>query len=345
MKSFLIVIVRSVVVKSWRDPREKHNPLGLFGAFVLTVLICQLIHLSVQNFWRLLDIARYLDNDRVADLIYDHQHDPNENPYAAVPNNVLFDGSLDSLDQKIHRYGPELSQPVINTINICSNNSVDFSNVRITSSGEYISVICGVVFIFSPVFNLGGFGRSMVSILILPQEYHWIFASTEDVEDFPGYGLTPVEAELQRRSVLEWIDAANGVMAAGAASYEGVLEEEEERADIRSEEVYALVLNVLSEYRMAKSLFKLNLGKYDESRCTHNFYESSSYQRPIIIVGVFTDNDKNDFITLRQAQRGVNQISNKPPTENIDFSCYSSFPNLKVDIDLKSKEDLIQRAF
>ena len=345
MKSLLIIIVRSIIVKSVREPREKHTILGLFGAFTLTVFICQLIYLGTQNFWRLLGIARYLDNDRVANIIYKYRYHPKKNPYAIPVSDDLSNITGDSLDQRIYRYGPELSQPIINIINICSNNLVELSGVRITASEEYISVICGVYFVFSPVFNLGGFGRAMVSILVLPEEYHWIFASTEDIEGFPGHGLTPVEAELQRESVLEWIDAANGIVAAGTASYEGVLEEEEERADIRSEEVYALVLNVLSEYRMAKSLFKLNLGKYDESRCTHDFYESSSYQRPIIIMGVFTDNNTNDFITLRQAQRGVNQISTRPPTENIDFSCYSSFPNLKVDIDLKSKDDLIQRAF
>lgn len=339
------MVVRSIATKSLREPREKHSLLGLIGGFTLTILICQILYMGTQNFWRLFSIARYLDNTRVADIMYQYRYHPKENPYAIPISDDSASIPGNSLDQQIYRYGPELSQPIINTINICSNNLVEISDVRITASEDYISVICGVVFVFSPVFNLGGFGRAMVGILILPKEYHWIFASTEDVEDFPGYGLEPVEDELQRKSVLEWIDEANGIIAAGAASYEGVLEEEEERADIRSEEVYALLLNALSEYRIAKSLFKLNLGKYDQNRCTHDFNRNSGYQRPIIIMGVFTDNNKNDFISLRQAQRGVNQINNKPPTEDIDFSCYSNFPELKVDVDVKSRENLIQRAF
>ncbi len=344
----------SVMLKNLRRSGQRHTPLGLFGSFVLTVFICQIIHIGTQNIWRLLYTLRYFDNDRVADFIYQYRYDVSKNPYAIYEggsslkdreNIEYVNQSADSLDKRIHRYGPELAQPVTNTINICSNNSVDVPDVKVTISGDYVTVICGLAFIFSPVFNIEGFGRAMVGILVLPKEYHWIFASTDDVEGFPEYGLTPVEVELQRKSVIEWLGASNGVIAAGAASYEGFLEEEEERADIRSEEVYASLLDVLAEYRMAKILFKLNLGKYDGDSCNHNFYASSSYQRPVIVMGIFTDNDDNDFISQRQAQRGVDRINNKPPIEDIDFSCYSSFPNFIVDINLRSRESLIQRAF
>ena len=327
--------IREALSKS----KRKHTPLGLFGAVVLTAIICHGLHLGLQKLASAIDYLQYIDRYFIVDLIYKYRYSNDGEPLASDGNSLPettetqiteqsnFFAGVDP-ERNLYRYPEELRREILNIV-----NSETCNNSPLEASGDYSVVVCGqsgLIFIFAPSINLEGFGRSMLSILVLDREYQWVFASTTDVEQSPGEGLISIEEHLQKTAIFDWIRKTSALIAVGTASYEGILSEENIRADMRSEEVYALLLSALSKNRIAKSLFRLNLGKYDGNLCGTNLQGGTGYQRPIVIMGVFTGAENPDFLSRRQVQRTVNQLTRRPPP-NLSLGCYSNFPNFQVE--------------
>lgn len=249
-----------------------------------------------------------------------------------IPERSASDNTFASARNVVEQY-PNSIEKTINRI----ESSEVCKDAILQTFGDGSAIVCAngsIVFLFSPSFDLGsfgsGFGKSITSVMILSEEYQWLFASTTEVEGGLGLGLLPVERQIEEDAIQEWIQSASAIVAVGTASYEGYLESESNRAAARSSEVYALLLNFLARYQTAKSLFKLNLGQYNENRCAVLGRENTGYQRPIIILGVFTSSEQPDFLSQKQVQRAVSQLKNNP-LPNLNLWCYSKFPNFKVE--------------
>lgn len=302
--------------------------LSHFGAVALSIVICRIIYLACQ----------ITSGGGVEVNFYDFRQ------ITSINYNVNFLlGRDDALERASSDTTPVSAQSLIAEY----PESIERTIVRIESSevckdstlqtfGDSSAIVCAegsIVFIFSPSFSLGGFGdgfgRSITSVMILSQEYQWLFGSTTEVEGSFGLGLLPVERQIEEEAIQEWIQSASAIVAVGTASYEGDLESESVRAAVRSSEVYALLLSLLARYQTAKSLFKLNLGQYDEDKCALIERAATGYQRPIIILGVFTSSEQPDFLPQRQVQQAVSQLETEP-LPNLDLWCYSNYPDFRV---------------
>lgn len=302
--------------------------LRQLGAVALSIIICRLIYLACRlTSGDAADITLY-DIRQITSISYNinillGRQDAVER---AAPNTTpVSDRTL------IERYPESIEEAII---------KIESSEVCINSNfqtfGDSSAIVCAegsIVFLFSPSFDLNGFGngfgRSITSVMILSQEYQWLFASTTEVEGGAGMGLLPVERKIEEEAIQEWIQSSSAIVAVGTASYEGSIESESIRAAARSVEVYDLLLSLLARYQTAKSLFKLNLGQYDAQKCAVIGAEATGYQRPIIILGVFTSSERPDFLPQRQVQRAVSQLE-KNPLPNLNLWCYSNFPDFEV---------------
>lgn len=303
--------------------------LSHFGAVACSIVICRIIYLACQ----------LTSGNATEANLYDFQQ------ITSISYNINF---LLSREEAIERSRVDATPTGVQQLIAQYPERIEQTIIRIESSevcrdatfqviGDSSAIVCAegsIVFVFSPSFDLGGFGngfgRSITSVMILSQEYQWLFASTTEVEGNPGLGLLPVERQIEEEAIQEWIQSSSAVVAVGTASYEGALEKENDRAAVRSTEVYALLLHFLARYETAKSLFKLNLGQYNDDRCAVFEREASGYQRPIVILGIFTSSEQPDFLSQRQVQKAVSQLESNP-VPNLDLWCYSNFPDFEVE--------------
>lgn len=104
------------------------------------------------------------------------------------------------------------------------------------------------------------------------------------------------------------------VIAVGAASQEGDLENEQERAERRAKTQAQLIVKSVSPLTR---VWTLNLGRYSVDCNTANTGDTS-WQRPVMLVGV---RFQQPGVVLAQAlENAISGKSNVPSRE-----CYSSF--------------------
>ena len=300
-----------------------------FGAVALSIVVCRVVYFACQIASRDIEEVQLYDFSQVTSVTYNIN-------FLLSREDALERGSSNANSTSAREVVEQYPANIERTVNRIESSEV-CKDATIQTFGDGAAIVCAnssIVFLFSPSFDLGGFGsdfgRSITSVMILSEEYQWLFASTTEVEGGFGLGLSPVERQIEEDAIQEWIQSSSAIVAVGAASYEGYLESENSRAAVRSSEVYALLLNFLARYQTAKSLFKLNLGQYDEEKCAVLGREDTGYQRPIIILGVFTSSEQPDFLPQKQVQRAVSQLE-KNPLPNLDLWCYSKFPNFQVE--------------
>jgi hypothetical protein len=302
--------------------------LSHVGAATFSIIICRIIYFACQLTSGGATEVNFYDFSQITSISYNVNfllsRDEALERAAATTTRV-------SAQELIAQYPENIERTVvkIESSEVCEDASfqvIGDSSVIVCAEGS-------IVFAFSPSFDFdgfgNGFGKSVASVMILSQDYQWLFSSTTEVEGSLGLGLLPIERQIEEEAIQEWIQSSSAVVAVGTASYEGSLERENDRAAVRSTEVYALLLNFLARYQTAKSLFKLNLGQYDDDKCAVIGRETTGYQRPVIILGVFTSLEQPDFLSQRQVQKAVSQLE-KNPLPNLDLWCYSNFPDFEL---------------
>lgn len=299
-----------------------------FGTATLSIVICRIIYFACQVTSGTATEVNFYDFNQVTSVTYNINFllGREDAFYRASPNTTPV-----IAQELIERYPKRIERTVVRI-----ESSEVCENAKFQVVGDSSVIVCAegsIVFWFSPSFEIAGFGsgnsKAIASVMILSQDYQWLFASTTEVEGSSGFGLLPVEKRIEEQPIKEWIQSSSAVVAVGSASYEGDLKRENDRAAVRSAEVYALLLNLLARYQTAKSLFKLNLGQYDENKCAIIGSETTGYQRPIVILGIFIDSEQPDFLPQKQVQRAVNQLE-KDPLPNLNLWCYSNYSDFTV---------------
>jgi hypothetical protein len=168
-----------------------------------------------------------------------------------------------------------------------------------------------------PVDGVDSQGRSAAfDFIVLTEEFTWVKGSTFQVES-RGQVVTDaavVEKVISpdiRRSLL----GSQELIAVGLASQEGDRAIEEQRAARRSRTVLGWMVLVAPP---EKPLWRLNLGQYNGELCKAQEDADTSFQRPLILIGV---RERQDGADLSEALTdAITGKANLPSRE-----CYSRF--------------------
>ncbi len=144
--------------------------------------------------------------------------------------------------------------------------------------------------------ELEGVSNGMVAkfrIAIVTQEYRWKFASADSIE------TGSIERQLPNLlDKVSGFENAKGIIAVGAASQEGHINQEIARADRRADNIL-LVLRT-HEISEEKGLYKLNLGQYQSEDQSKSINETS-VQRRVIIIAVLSSDPRMTFEEFKEA--------------------------------------------
>jgi eukaryotic-like serine/threonine-protein kinase len=128
-------------------------------------------------------------------------------------------------------------------------------------------------------------GSAEFNMAVLSDRYEWKLASADRVtlkgDDNP-LPIATIKKQLEKDGIFKIMDNPNQIIALGAASCEGSLPEEEQRALARSETIRSQIVKPLFRVKDYKVL---NLGQYRQDRCQKNTQETS-FQRSLVIVGI-----------------------------------------------------------
>jgi hypothetical protein len=169
---------------------------------------------------------------------------------------------------------------------------------------------------FFPVEGADAKGRrAAFDFIILTKDFTWVKGSTFEVESkgrvVPEAQVIPAVFTPQIRKSLT---QSPGLIAVGLASQEGGKAAEEQRASRRSRTVASWMLHLAGPHT---HVWRLNLGQY-KSECSGQVDRDTSFQRPLILIGVLR---AQEGVDLAQALAdAIGGKANLPSRE-----CYSRF--------------------
>ena len=170
--------------------------LSHVGAVTCSVVICRVIYLACQLTSGNATEANLYDLQQITSISYNINFLINREE---AIERARVEATPTSAQQLIARYPERIEQTVsrIESSEVCKDATFQVI-------GDSSAIVCAegsIVFVFSPSFDLGGFGngfgRSITSVMLLSREYQWLFASTTEVEGSPGLGLLPVERQIE----------------------------------------------------------------------------------------------------------------------------------------------------
>jgi hypothetical protein len=159
-------------------------------------------------------------------------------------------------------------------------------------------------------------------VLILPGDFRWAFASQSVITDADGKPMD-LSHTLKGDDMRNLLGSASHIIAVGAASIEGDLENEEARAEARARQLASWV-----RPRTPRSarVYTLNLGRYLGS-CQGCSQQQTSAQRRVVVITVSASHPGVDISTaLRNALLGTSEFPLK-------LSDYSSFELQRITSD------------
>jgi hypothetical protein len=164
--------------------------------------------------------------------------------------------------------------------------------------------------------------KAAFDVAVLPKELAWVSKSSTNLalagEPIPDDQLI---ARLFTPELREGLAQSKHVLAVGLASQEGQVEEETARAANRAQ----TAAKWLSEAVAADTgIWALNLGQFKKSGCrAQTETTDTSWQRPVIIVGVKSQDDGADLV--QAFSDAIAGKSNLPSRE-----CYTAFDLTRV---------------
>ncbi len=170
--------------------------------------------------------------------------------------------------------------------------------------------------IIFPVEGKDAQGRNAAfDFIILTDDYTWVKGSTYQVAGKGGVVAEDrILDQVVSAPIRESLNRSVELIAVGLASQEGEQAVEEQRAARRSRTILSWLV-LLSDTQ--KPLWRLNLGQYN-SACQGQQEADTSFQRPLIMVGV---RSKDDGANLGEALAdAISGKANLPSRE-----CYSRF--------------------
>lgn len=161
-------------------------------------------------------------------------------------------------------------------------------------------------------------GRHLkIQINILTQEYRWVFAQSDVIENFSS----PVDPRAHIKKLD--INGTKGIICVGTASSEGSKGEEESRSMGRAEN---LLLIFREEFKNLPERYTLNLGQY---RYKHERFDPNMTrdQRRVIVIAIISkDENINLEIALKDALINMMNENKKGRISSCwDFRDYSIF--------------------
>ncbi len=118
-------------------------------------------------------------------------------------------------------------------------------------------------------------------VLILPGDYRWDFGSEKLVTDVSGH-VVDIAARLDGSGIAALMEKASQLICVGAASVEGSLAEEEQRAQLRADQLAAWVRPKVPSSML---MYTLNLGRH-LGTCEGCSEQQTASQRRVVLIVV-----------------------------------------------------------